>query len=195
MAISRRATYRTLLTLGCALTVAAVLLRFAPWGVPKPWLFGLAIGGGVLTLLSVWVWRMPDACDEAPLAVRQRYVREFFPTMLAYLVAVFASGFLLKRIDEPLLRGLVALLPVPPIFLAMRSIVRYIRAVDEMQQRIELEAISAATAFVTLLYLAGGFLQSAKVIDLRASTVLLMAFPLVCGAYGFAKLLVTRRYR
>lgn len=195
MAISRRAAYRTLLTLGCVLTVAAVLLRFAPGDVPKPMVGALALVGGLLALLSIWVWRMPDACDEAPLAVRQRYVREFFPTMLAYVVAVLASGFLLKRIDEPLLRALVALLPVPPIFLAMRSIIRYIRAVDEMQQRIELEAISAATAFVTLLYLAGGFLQSAKVIDLRASSVLLLAFPLVCAAYGFAKLLVTRRYR
>ena len=195
MVLSRRTAYRMLLTLGCALTVAAVLLRHAPWGVPKPWVLGLAIGGGVLALLSAWVWCMPDACDEAPLAVRQRYVREFFPAMLAYVLAVLASSFLLKRLDEPLLRGLVALLPVPPIVLAMRSIMRYIRAVDEMQQRIELEAISAATAFVTLLYLAGGFLQSAKVIDLRASTVMLLAFPLVCAAYGFTKLLVARRYR
>lgn len=195
MAMSRRTAYRVLLSLGCTLTVAAMLLRYAPWDVPKPWVAGLAIIGGALALLSAWVWCMPDASDEAPLAVRQRYVREFFPTMFAYVLAVGASSVLLKRIDEPALRALAALLPIPPIFMAMRSIMRYIRGVDEMQQRIELEAISAATAFVTLLYLAGGFLQSAKVIDLRAGSVMLLAFPLVCGAYGIAKFFVARRYR
>lgn len=194
MAMSRRTAYRALLSAGCTLSVVALLLRHAAW-MPKSWTIGLAIAGGVLVLFSAWIWCMPDASDEAPLAVRQRYVREFFPTMFAYVLAVGVSSALLKRIDEPALRALVALLPVPPIFMAMRSILRYIRAVDELQQRIELEAISAATAFVTLLYLAGGFLQAAKVIDLRASSVMLLAFPLVCAAYGIAKLFVARRFR
>ena len=91
--------------------------------------------------------------------------------------------------------ALVALLPVPPIAFALRAIVRYIRDSDEMQQRIELEAVCIATALVSLLYLAGGFLQTAKVIDLPAGAVLIWLFPLVCLTYGLAKVVVARRYR
>ena len=65
----------------------------------------------------------------------------------------------------------------------------------EMQQRIELEAVCIATALVSLLYLAGGFLQVAKVIDLPAGAVLIWLFPLVCLTYGLAKVVVARRYR
>ena len=39
-----------------------------------------------------------------------------------------------------------------------------------------------------------GFLQLAKVIDIRASVAMLWVFPLVCGTYGVAKAVVSRRY-
>ena len=84
---------------------------------------------------------------------------------------------------------------LPPIGFAMRAIVRYIRDTDELQRQIELEAVSIATALVSMLYLAGGFLQAAKVIDVPASAAMIWVFPLVCMVYGFAKMLVARRYR
>ena len=64
-----------------------------------------------------------------------------------------------------------------------------------MQQRIELEAVCIATAFVSLLYMAGGFLQAAKVIDVPAAATMIWLFPLVCFSYGLAKLAVARRFR
>ncbi len=79
--------------------------------------------------------------------------------------------------------------------MSLRAMVRYIRDVDEMQQRIELEAVSLATAFVALGYMTGGFLQSAKVIDVPASAAMIWVFPLLCMAYGLAKAVVARRYR
>ncbi|MNP79365.1 hypothetical protein D3C76_1771820 [compost metagenome] len=72
--------------------------------------------------------------------------------------------------------------------------IRYIRDVDELQQRIELEAVSFATAFVSVVYLTGGFLQSAKVIDVPSNVAMIWVFPLVCLAYGLAKAVVARRY-
>ena len=93
------------------------------------------------------------------------------------------------------LRALVALAPLPPIAAALRAIVRYIRDADEMQQRIELEAVCVATALVSLLYMAGGFLQAAKVIDVPAAAAMIWMFPLVCFTYGLAKVVVARRYR
>jgi hypothetical protein len=138
--------------------------------------------------------RLPAACDSSTPTLRRRYRREFVPPMLGYVLAVFASVWLLKRIDELWLRAVVALLPVPPIALAIRAIVRYIRDADELQRRIELEAVSIATACVSLAYLAAGFLQSAKVIDIAADQAMIWVFPLICLIYGVAKMMVARRF-
>lgn len=174
--------------------MALVLPYVLPWPIPDTAsgvLWGMATGllfGGLLR------WRMPDACDTGTPALRSRYLREFLPAMVGYVVTLFLSVWLLKRVDEPGLRALVALLPVPAIGLAMRAIIRYIRDVDELQQRIELEAVSFAAAFVSMLYIAGGFLQLAKVIDIPSGVAMIWVFPLVCFSYGLAKVVVARRY-
>jgi len=154
-------------------------------------LLGVALG---LVLAAVLQRLMPEGCDSAPPALRRRYTREVMVAMGAYVVLLLASTLLLKRVDEPLLRAAVALLPVPPIVLMLRAMIRYIRDVDELQQRIELEAVSFATAFVSLVYLTGGFLQVARVIDVPSAAAMIWVFPLVCLSYGLAKAVVVRRY-
>ncbi|MGN6512532.1 MAG: hypothetical protein ACTHKZ_03035 [Lysobacteraceae bacterium] len=154
-------------------------------------LYGLAIG---CLLGAVLKARVPDPCDTSTPEQRRRYLREFLPAMALYVVAVVASVTLLKRTEEPVLRALVALMPVPPVAFAMRALVRRIRAADELQRQIELEAVSVATLLVSLGYLTAGFLQKARVIDVDASAAMIWVFPLVCVVYGFAKILVNRRY-
>jgi len=155
-------------------------------------LYGLACGCILAGLLR---GRLPDPCDTATPALRRRYLREFLPPMAGYLIALVLSLLLLKRIDTEWLRAIVALLPLPPIAFAVRAIVRYIRDADELQRRIELEAVSIATALVSMAYLGGGFLQSAKVVDIPSSVAMIWVFPLVCLVYGLAKIVVLRRYR
>jgi len=155
-------------------------------------LYGLAVG---LLLLAVVKLFRPDPCDDVTPALRRRYLREFMPAILGYVVAVFLSVWLLKRVDAPMLRALIALLPVPAIALAMRAIVRRIRDADELQRRIELEAVSIATAFISLGYLAAGFLQRAGVIDVPSSAAMIWVFPLVCFSFGVSKAVLSRRYR
>lgn len=186
----------------CFLLLLAGMLGFSAVQIRQAWpsppgnaACGLLLAVAcVLAILVVADRIRPKAGDCAPLAVRQRYMRGFFAAMGGYLLAVFISVWLLRHVELLPLRVLLALLPIPPVALAIAAMVRYIREVDEMQQRIELQAVSIATALVSLLYLTGGFLQSAKVIDLRASTVMLMVFPLVCGVYGLTKFVVARRY-
>ncbi|WP_233263122.1 hypothetical protein [Cognatiluteimonas profundi] len=182
------------------MAVAGTLMLAAAVGLPRVLalsdtlqglLYGLAVG---LLLVAALRSRMPDDCATGTPALRRRYLREFMPPMLGYVVALFLSLWLLKQIESAWLRGIVALLPLPPIALAMRAIVRYIRDADELQRRIELEAVSIATALVSLLYLAGGFLQFARVIEIGAGIAMLWLFPLVCFTYGVAKVAVTRRY-
>lgn len=175
--------------------VAAGLFQFLPTWPGSDTASGFLCGIAVGSLFGAAVrWRMPDPCDSATPALRRRYLREFLPPMAGYVIALFVSIWLLKRIDEPVLRGLAALLPVPPIALALRAIARYIRDADELQQKIELQAVSFATALVSLLYLAAGLLQQAKVIDVSAGEAMIWVFPLVCLVYGIAKGVVSRRY-
>ena len=174
---------------------AFALSRLIPGGIPRPTalvLYGTAL---MLAFAALLRGNLPEPRDAAPPTLRRRYTRELMLAMASYVMVLFVSIWLLKRIEEPALRALVALAPLPPIALAMRAIVRYIRDVDEMQQRIELEAVSFATAFVCLLYMTCGFLQAARVIDIPADAAMIWLFPLVCFSYGLAKVLVNRRYR
>ena len=183
------------LALAAAFGLLALLLpRVSPWPVGDTltgFLYGVAAGCAFAALLRRF---MPTPCDASTPALRRRYMREFLPPMAAYVVLVFLSVWLLKRVDAPVLRALIALLPLPPIAFALRAIGRYIRDADELQRRIELEAVSLSTAFVSFAYLTGGFLQAAKVIDIRAADAMLWVFPLTCLAYGVVKVMVSRRY-
>ncbi|NCT87909.1 hypothetical protein GXB84_11245 [Stenotrophomonas acidaminiphila] len=170
------------------------LLRLMP-GDSADMLGGICLGVAVGLLFVLLLRRqLPNACDTAPLALRRRYSREMMIAMSAYVVLLVLSILLLKRVEGTALRACIALLPVPPIAMTLRAMIRYIRDADELQQRIELQAVSFAAAFVSLLYLTGGLLQSARVLDVAASAAMIWVFPLVCLAYGLAKIVVSRRY-
>lgn len=177
---------------GAGGVAALQLMPHSPGPMVAGILIGIALGLAFGALLR---WQLPDGCDVAPVALRKRYKREMMIAMGSYVVLLFGSIYLLKHVDGVALRALVALLPVPPIALMLRAMIRYIRDTDELQQRIELQAVSFATAFVSLLYLSGGLLQVARVIDVPAGAAMIWVFPLVCFAYGLAKIVIARRYQ
>ena len=180
--------------LGLVLFATGVLAVQLDWPLDDT-VAGVMAGAGASGLfVALLMWWSPEACDVGRPALRNRYLREFLPAMLGYVVALSLSLWLLKSIEGGLLRAVVALLPVPPIALALRAMIRYIRDSDELQRRIELEAVSFATAGVSLVYMGGGFLQLAKVIDVPSGVAMIWVFPLVCLLYGIAKAVVARRY-
>jgi hypothetical protein len=163
---------------------------------PGPMVAGILVGMGLALAFAAFLrGQLPDSCDTAPPLLRKRYTREMMVAMGGYAVLLFTSIWLLKHVDSTGLRAVIALLPVPPIALMLRAMIRYIRDADELQQRIELQAVSFATAFVSLLYLSGGLLQTARVLDVPAGAAMIWVLPLVCLGYGLAKIVVARRYR
>jgi hypothetical protein len=182
------------LVAGLALFATGVLAVRLDWPLDDTVAGILSGAGASAVFVALLMWWSPEACDAGMPALRSRYLREFVPAMVGYVVALALSLWLLKSIDGGLLRAVVALLPVPPIALALRAMIRYIRDSDELQRRIELEAVSFATAGVSLVYMGGGFLQLAKVVDVPSGVAMIWVFPLVCLLYGIAKAVVSRRY-
>lgn len=187
---------RYCLPIGLVMLAAAVGAHLLLPGRVPSFALGLLSGMGVGLVFAGMLARfLPDAADASTPALRRRYMREFLPAMTGYTVAILASVWLLKnRIEDPSLRALVALAPVPFVALAMRAMIRHIRDTDELQRRIEVEAVSFATALVSLGYFAAGLLQSAKVIDIPSGVAMIWVFPLVCFVYGVAKAVISRRY-
>lgn len=180
--------------LGAILVVAALAaMRHLP-ALPAVLAWsGLGVGVA-LGAYSLVLWRREQAADPSTRALSRAYLRAFMPAMLAYTLAVWLSVWLLGRVEQPSLRALVALLPVLPIGLCLRATARYIRGLDEMQRRIELEAVALGSICVAFAYLTGGFLQAARVIDISGTTTMLWVLPSLCLAYGIAKRFVLRHY-
>ena len=159
---------------------------------------GLGAGSVVLVaalhFLPRW-WR--EHCEEEYSSRAHReYRRRMWPAMLIYMALVFGSTWLLKNTVQPVVfRALIAIAPALPIFFVMLVFLRYLRTVDEMQRRIEMEAVGIAALVVSQIYLAGGFLQLGKIIDIPSGVAMIWVFPLMCFSYAIGKFFALRRYR
>ncbi len=179
-------------SMACVLLALAAHVLAWPLGEHTHGLItGLGVGGA---LASIVLWFSPDPSASATRDLMRRYRREFVPPMLAYLAVMLVWKRLLDAVDSTALRFVVALLPVMLVALVMRALVRFVRDSDELQRRIELESIAIAALLVAGAYMACGFLQSARLIDVPASAAMLLVFPAICLGYGVVKVFISRRY-
>jgi O-antigen/teichoic acid export membrane protein len=95
----------------------------------------------------------------------QRYVAELMAAMLGYAVVLIASIWWISREPESSTRWLVALLPMLPVLLGARAILRFFGRMDELGRRQLKDALAFAFATSALLVLTLGFLQVAGLPD------------------------------
>ena len=184
---------RPLFGLSLILMAAAVAIRLLVAGAPS-WLAPLVFVGATLVAGIAASAVGAGDCSAARPDVQRRYTRAMVVAMAAYAALLIVSLLLLRQIEGPGLRALVALLPVPPIALVLHAMIGYIRDIDELQRRIETESIGIASLTLSLIYFGAGLLQKAKVFDVDAGVAMIWVFPLLCGIYGVAKMVLTRRY-
>lgn len=151
--------------------------------------------GGVCALLTGLVWLVcaRQARDEPLLPAQRSYMREFLPAMAAYVVLLLVSQLLLRQVHPVPLRVLVVLLPIAPIVFVVRAMVRLVLASDELERRLQLEAISIASMSVGLLSFAAAFLRGAGLLPI--DNALMLVLPALFAAYGIANWFVRRRFR
>jgi hypothetical protein len=128
-----------------------------------------------------------------PRPLHQRYLREFWPAMAAYVAVMFLLWPLLPRVHSELLKIALALLPVVPVLFAVRAMVRLVLGSDELEQRIHLIGLAIAATVVSTLSLAGGFLAAANIIKLDGS-ILMWVWPTLVVVYAAGRGWASRRY-
>lgn len=117
---------------------------------------------------------------------------------LAYIGVTWVCVWLLKHpLAEAALgwRTLVALLPLLPMGFAIRIVVRAMLAGDELQRRIDLEAMAVASLVVGLGSLTLTLLIVAGVFTISGQDALVWVLPALAVSYVLARLRAMARYQ
>ncbi|HUY75181.1 MAG TPA: hypothetical protein VMV29_00305 [Ktedonobacterales bacterium] len=119
------------------------------------------------------------------------YVIEFGGAMAAYVVVLIVAITILNANPHAAWRPLVALAPVIPACFAVLAFVRFLRRMDELQRRIQLEAIGLSFAVSGILTFAYGFLEMTGFPHLS----LIWIFPGMIMLWGLGLAIASRRYQ
>lgn len=127
----------------------------------------------------------------ARLAARRRYTVRFIGAMAVYSALIVLMIPLVKRVDPLWAKALLALVPVVPIIVALSELLRFVASLDELERRIQFEAVATAAMLTCVLSFAWGMLEIAGLPRLPV----VMVTPLFCAVYGLAVWLATRKFR
>ena len=120
----------------------------------------------------------------------KRYLKEFGASMAAYTVMVPVSIRLLKGHEHTPLGYGIAFLPIIPSALAVWAFMRMFRGLDELQRRIQLEAVAFSFLATCLITLTWAFQQNAGLPRFDVSWVA----PLLILLWGLGLGIAKRRY-
>ena len=124
-------------------------------------------------------------------ANERRYVKEIGGSMAAYTAMVAVSSWLLKGHENSPLGYIVGMLPVIPSAFAAWAVIRFFRGLDELQRRIQFEAIAFSFLGTCLVSLNWRILQRAGLPHADVIWVTLLLLALYCVGI----LIACRRYR
>jgi hypothetical protein len=120
----------------------------------------------------------------------KRYLKEFGSSMATYSIMVPVSIWLLKGHEHTPLGYAIAFLPIIPSSLAIWAFMRMFRCLDELQRRIQLEAVAFSFLATCLITLTWAFQQNAGLPRFDVSWVA----PLLILLWGLGLGIAKRRY-
>lgn len=121
----------------------------------------------------------------------KRYLKEFLAAMAGYTLMVPLSIRLLRGHEHTPVGYALAFLPIIPSALAMWAFMRYFRGLDELQRRIQLEAVAFSFLGTCLITLTWAFQQNAGLPRFDVSWVA----PLLMFLWGIGVGIAKRRYQ
>ncbi len=128
---------------------------------------------------------------------QKQHIRQFAIWMGLYAVMFFPMIMLMALTEVFIpwaspLRCLFILLPLGPLFLALRVFVRNLDALDELQRRIHLEAFAFSLSCICMLTFSYGMLEA--FVD-QPHVSLIFVLPLAIIVWFVGRLLAKRRYQ
>jgi hypothetical protein len=121
----------------------------------------------------------------------KRYARDFMIAMAAYVIIIIASRLILNNLGELPWRYPIAVLPAIPVIFLITGFMRYLSGIDELQQRIQLQAIGFAAGTTGLLTFAYGLLELAGLPQFSTFFI----FPMMVLLWGVGLSYFSRSYR
>lgn len=120
----------------------------------------------------------------------KRYLKEFLSAMAGYTALVPLSMWMLRGREHTPLGYAIAFLPIVPSALALWAFLRMFRGLDELQRRIQLEAVAFSFLATCLITLTWAFQQNAGLPRFDVSWVA----PLLIMLWGLGLGIAKRRY-
>ncbi|MCH8337495.1 MAG: hypothetical protein IH858_01440 [Chloroflexi bacterium] len=112
-------------------------------------------------------------------------------SMLTYAVVLVAAILILREIPESPWQIPIALAPAIPGIFAALAISREIGRLDELQRRIQLEALAFAFAATAIVALSIGLLENAGIEQINGTFYV----PIMIGLWGVGLVIASRRFR
>jgi len=134
---------------------------------------------------------VPDNMKQA----NRRYVRDMAIAAVAYVGVVLAAVTLIRHMQLDLPQWaviLIALTPLAPALMMLRTYLTYVRAMDEFNRRIQSEAWLIAAGVIGLASFTYSFLEEWAHLP---RIDLIWVFPALIFTWGLATYFVRRRYQ
>lgn len=119
-----------------------------------------------------------------------RYVVELTAAILAYAVVLIGSITFLNNNPGHPARIAIALTPMLPALLVPIVVVRFLRRLDEMQRRIQIEAMGIGFALTAVITFGYGFLETVGFPPLGGFVV----WPIMSVTWMIGRWIAGRRY-
>ncbi|HEY8229893.1 MAG TPA: hypothetical protein VIG31_05515 [Rhodanobacteraceae bacterium] len=122
-----------------------------------------------------------------------KYNLQVLLIMLVYVALMFFEWPLVGKAHDLAWRAVLALLPTVPIVAVIALAARRVMRGDELEQRMQLIALSVAVGVVSVASLVGAFLAIAHVWQVGGE-VLIWVFPALCFVYGVMHVSLVRKF-
>lgn len=126
-----------------------------------------------------------------PTRATRKYLIRMASFALAYVIATLVSVRVIQHNPAAPAKYAWALLPMVPALFVPMAVVSFFREMDELQKKIQLEALAFAFATTAVLTLSYGFLQNAGLPELSWIWV----WPVMAGCWIVGTIGARRRYR
>ena len=114
----------------------------------------------------------------------KRYIRDYLISMVLYCVVLTGVIMLYEALPQHPASALLMLLPLVPILFAFRAFIRWVRELDEMQKRIQMEAFAFSLGLTSILTFTYGLMERAGLPQIS----LIWVFPLSVMLWGIGHL-------